>query len=303
MHRRRPFDVLHGLWADEPGFLAVIAGRLVRVPSLVSVLGGELVGMPEIGYGGQLSRINRWLIQFAIDQADFVSAGSKYLGEIVRSDISDRHTMLIPLGVDSEMFHHIQTNLTLRTEDGYRLINVGSLSRVKDQSTLLHGFALISEKYPNVRLDLVGGGPLRPPLENLVASLGINQQVKFHGEVSHERLVGYYQASDLFVTSSRYESQGMVVLEAAACGLPTVGTAVGLLPELEGSAITVPVGDYKALAQAALQLLEDDDRRIEMGRIARRLVEKKFSINQTVENLLNAYQRLIARRTPGKSTN
>ena len=53
-HRRRPFDVLHGLWADEPGFLAVAGGRLLGVPSVVSLMGGELVGLRDIGYGGQL---------------------------------------------------------------------------------------------------------------------------------------------------------------------------------------------------------------------------------------------------------
>ncbi len=55
-HRQAPFEVLHGLWADEPGFLAVRAGRLLGVPAVVSLLGGEMVAFPEIGYGGQLGQ-------------------------------------------------------------------------------------------------------------------------------------------------------------------------------------------------------------------------------------------------------
>src|SRR5262245_50711825 len=74
--RRRPFDVLHGLWADEPGFLAVAAGRLLGTPAVVSLLGGELIAMPDIGYGGELSRINRWLIRPARRGAARVTAGA-----------------------------------------------------------------------------------------------------------------------------------------------------------------------------------------------------------------------------------
>ncbi|MEZ4768392.1 MAG: hypothetical protein R2844_08195 [Caldilineales bacterium] len=56
-HGGQPFDLLHGLWADEPGFTAAAAaGRLLHRPAAVSILGGELVGFPDITYGGQLSR-------------------------------------------------------------------------------------------------------------------------------------------------------------------------------------------------------------------------------------------------------
>ena len=65
-HRRQPFDLFHGLWADEPGFVATAVGRLLHGPAVVSILGGELVGFPDIDYGGQLSRSNRLLTRQAL---------------------------------------------------------------------------------------------------------------------------------------------------------------------------------------------------------------------------------------------
>ena len=75
-HRLRPFDVFHGFWADEPGFVAVRAARSLGVPSVVTLLGGELVSFPEIGYGGRRSTLNRYLAGRALAGASRVTAGS-----------------------------------------------------------------------------------------------------------------------------------------------------------------------------------------------------------------------------------
>ena len=83
-HRRGRFSVLHGLWADEPGIVAVTTARLLRIPAFVSVMGGELVGMPDIGYGGRLAASNRLLTGVALRGANGVTAGSSPLAELVR---------------------------------------------------------------------------------------------------------------------------------------------------------------------------------------------------------------------------
>ncbi len=101
---RRTFDVLHGLWADEPGFLAVSAGRLLGVPAVVSLLGGELVALPEIGYGGQLSRSNRWLTGQALRHAHAVTTGSELLREIAAPCVGRGRLAVQPLGVDTHLF-------------------------------------------------------------------------------------------------------------------------------------------------------------------------------------------------------
>lgn len=295
-HRRRPFDVLHGMWTDEPGFLAVTAGRLLRVPAVVSLLGGELVGLPDIGYGGQLSHINRWLIRVALRGATCVTAGSTHLCRLAQPYVPPGRLRLMPLGVDTEMFHPepTPTNPTSLTEGESKLLNVASLMPVKDQATLLRALSRVVDQAPGVHLHIVGDGPLRRDLESLAESLGVAHRVSFHGAVSHDRMPAYYHTADLCVLSSRYESQGMVILEAAACARSTVGTAVGLLPDLVPATQVVSVGDDQALAEALLTTLQDPRALATMGQASLKAVEAGYTLEQTITRLCALYAELSA---------
>ena len=285
-HHQAPFDVLHGLWADEPGFLAVSAGRLLGVPAVVSLLGGELVALPEIGYGGQLSRSNRWLTGQALRHAHAVTTGSELLREIAAPCVGRGRLAVQPLGVDTHLFSPAQPDrvpkgvITLAGE--FKLLHVASLVPIKDQVTLLRSVALVAKQHPGVHLHVLGDGPLRVLLDTEAQALNLSEHVTFHGNVPHERLSDFYRAADLFVLSSRYESQSLVVLEAAACGCPATGTAVGILPELLLPEYLAPVGDSAALAAAIEHGLEQPRRLVEAGFTAHRIAINRYSLGQTV---------------------
>jgi glycosyltransferase involved in cell wall biosynthesis len=289
--RQGSFDVLHGVWADEPGFLAVTAGRLLGIPAIVSVAGGELVGFPDIGYGGQLSRLNRWMTRCALHTAHRVTVGSHLLGEQAAAHGARLRARLavVPLGVDTRLF-------TSRPEGAMphgpaSLLHVASLAPVKDQATLLRSFAQVvaTTQGRGVVLDIVGDGPLRQPLQALAGTLGIGGRVSFHGSVPHPQLPDLYRASELCLLSSRHESQNLAVLEAAACGTPVVGTAVGVVPELAPPDCAVAVGDAGALAAAIQRLLGDDARRKRLGQAQREVVQRQFALDCTIEKLNALY--------------
>lgn len=289
---RRPFDVIHALWADEPGFLAVAAGRLLGVAPIVSLMGGELVGLPEIGYGGQLSRAGRWLIRRALAGARRITTGSIFLHRIAEQHADPARLALLPLGVDTRLFHPIREGgAPGPLVDGrIKLLHVASLSPVKDQATLLRALALASAHDRRLHLHIAGAGPLAPRLSRLARSLGIAGHVTFHGAVAHERLPDYYRAADLCVLSSRYESQSMVALEAAACAKPTVGTAVGLLPELAPAASAVAVGDARALAAALLAAVASPAGLAAMGQAGLEQVTLRYTLEHTAARLVELYK-------------
>lgn len=293
-HRRRAFDVLHAVWADESGFLATTAGRLTGAPAVVSVYGGELVGLPDIEYGVQLSRVGRWFVRTSLQSGAQVTVGSSYLRQRARDVVDQDRLRLMPVGVDTNLFHAGSGNDTpTPLPDGdTKLLHVASLVPVKDQTTLLQALALIVGQAAGVHLHVVGGGPLLNHLRQLAQSLGIDGHVTFHGAVTHDHLPAYFRAADLCVLSSRYESQGMVTLEAAACERTTVGTAVGLLPEVVPQTQVVPVGNAEALAQAVLTALEDRERLAASHQAALAAVQTRYTLKHTVAQLNHLYSEL-----------
>jgi glycosyltransferase involved in cell wall biosynthesis len=295
-HRAAPFDVLHGLWADEAGFLATAAASALCVPAVVSLLGGELVGLPEIGYGTQLSIAGRVLVRRALRKAERVTVGSRAMERLAAACVRPERLHRLPLGVDIRLFHpRGERQAAVERAGRPRLLHVASLAPVKDQATLLRALARVVRKAPAAHLHLVGDGPQRPTLERLAGELGVGDHLTFHGAVDHDRLPEYYRAADLAVLSSRFESQSMVALEAAACGLVTVGTAVGLLPELVGTEFTAPVGDAEALAAAVLTLARDPAHRAALGEANRAAVEARYTLSGSVRELSALYCRLAPR--------
>lgn len=294
-HRRRPMDVLHGMWADEPGLVAVTVARLSGVPALVSLMGGELAGLPESGYGGQLSRVNRAVTRHVLRRASRVTAGSAYLCRLAASQPLRHPVARLPLGVDTRRFRPDPEpgEETPFRGRGPQLLSVASLSPVKDQETLLQALALAVPRVPEIHLHLVGDGPLRGDLEAQAAALGLSGKVTFHGSVPHHRLPPYYRGADLCVLSSRHESQGMVVLEAAACGRTTVGTAVGILPELAPATQAVPVGDARGLADALVALLREPSSLAIRGRRALGAVREGYALERSVADLCSLYGTLL----------
>ncbi len=257
-HRRRAFDVLHAFWATESGLLTAVAGRQLRIPALVSLAGGELVALPAIGYGDQRVAWERLKIGASVRLASAVSAGSQYLLGLARRHVPRERLRLAPLGVDLGLFKPGPA----RSTGPPRLIHMGTLTPVKDQVTLIRAFRLLRQRVRSATLEIVGDGPLRAQLERLADELGLEGAVQFRGALDHGALPEVYRTGRAFVLSSRHEAQGMVAIEAAACGIPVVGTRVGVMPELAFSAdAVVPIGAVEALAAGLAATLDSPDQR------------------------------------------
>jgi glycosyltransferase involved in cell wall biosynthesis len=293
-HRRRPFDALHAFWAGEPGFVTALLGRVLGIPTVVSIAGGELARLRDIGYGGLLRRLERMKTRLALRLAGAVTAGSTLALASAQPFVPARRAprvRRVPLGVDLAMF---APSRAPRNGSRTRILHVASLSGVKDQVTLLSAAAALRDRGYAFQLDLVGTGPLEPELRSLARWLGLSENICWRGAVPHDQMPRAYQRADLFVLSSRHEAQGMVALEAAACGVPVVGTAVGVIPELRPGARAIGVGDAGGLADGMAELVEDEPSRIKSGCDARERAVAEFSMELCTTRFLDLYAEVAA---------
>ncbi|MFN7989673.1 MAG: glycosyltransferase family 4 protein [Thermoanaerobaculia bacterium] len=260
IRRNGPFDLLHAFWASPCGFLAVAAARGIT-PVVVSLAGGELAAIPSIGYGCGLVRTERAKVAIALRCAAAVTAAS---GPMVRAARAHgAAAVLVPLGVDAAGF---LPSAPRAGGDPLRLLHLGSLNRVKDPGTLLRAFALARSRFPALRLDLVGEDNLAGEAQVLAARLGLGDSATFHGILAQDAVRPFLSRADLLVVSSLHEAGPVALVEAAACGVPTVGTAVGHVAEGDGiRSLAVPAGDAGALAGAIVALATDDALRSRMG--------------------------------------
>ncbi|MFN8378813.1 MAG: glycosyltransferase [Anaerolineae bacterium] len=278
LHRKAPFDVLHATWADETGLIVTRAGRKLGIPSVVSAVGGEAVRLKSLGYGLQGSVFSRWTVRQAL-KADRVLAASPYLARQL-APLTPRRPEVLPLGVDTAHF----SPASALPEPGL-IVAAGSLTTVKGHATLLHALAHV----PHARLEIAGDGPERPRLEAMAAALGIHERVSLLGSVAYPDMPALFRRAAMHALPSLHEGEGMVTLEAAACGVPTVGSAVGLLADDRELGIAVPPGDAEALAEALGNLLTHEDARREAGQRARARVVETYSIEETARRLREVY--------------
>lgn len=282
-HRQRPFDILHAFWVDEPGFTAVLAGQQIRRPVIASIGGGELIYLPDIHYGAQGSAVRRQMIRFVLRRAAWVTAGSDYQLTLCREKgVPMGKLRLAPLGVAVDLFRPQPTAAWERPA----IVQAASLSGVKNQALLLDVLRQIQPELPGVRLLLAGGGPLAQPLRDLAAQYGVAGQVEWLGKRPFPHMPAFYPQGHLYLQTSRHESQGMAVLEALACGLPVLGTPVGVLPQVAAA----PPGETAvALAAQIVALLQPEVYAIQRQR-ARQQAEETFNLPHATARFAQIYE-------------
>jgi glycosyltransferase involved in cell wall biosynthesis len=183
-----------------------------------------------------------------------------------------------------------------RFEAGDHALFAGRLSSEKGVGTLLEAVALVA----GLRLLLAGEGPDRATLEARAQELGIQDRVRFAGYLrGADYESAWREAAYLVLPSECYEVRPMVIHEAYARGKPVVATRIGSIPEIVSEGVTgllVKPGDARALAAGLQEMAEEPQRRIEMGRAARTLVERELGPDRHWQALRAAYDRVLEKR-------
>jgi len=235
-------------------------------------------------------------------RADAIIAPSAVLREELRARGVETPIAVVPTGVDLARFSPGDRTAARRArgldEGALLVLYVGRLDREKSVDRVLAAFERVAGTVARARLVLVGQGTQGEELRRMAASLNAGGRVTFAGVCPHADLPDYYRAADLFLFASETETQGLVLAEAAACGLPAVAVDAPGCAEVvhDGDTGVLTKGDPEALAEAAIGLLIDPARRATMALRARQLAEREFDVTLQIDRTLDVYAGALARR-------
>jgi glycosyltransferase involved in cell wall biosynthesis len=260
----RRSDIIHAHWGIL-GALAIVLRPFHRRPVAVSIQGSDLAS--------KMSLIRR-VTKFAIRRADAVMTPSAQFWRQCQaiSPHPERCFCLlhgVPCPEEAELASLRRQKAT--AEPGGRIVTVGRLIAERRHDLLIRAVARARKQFPNVRLDVVGGGERQAALEALARELGAGDCVRIHGLVP--RIADYLLDADLYVSPTTVDNFGTAVAEAAMYGLAVVTTRVGFPAELveEGrTGYVVPPADEDALYEAIVRVLAlGAAGQAEMGRLMR----------------------------------
>jgi glycosyltransferase involved in cell wall biosynthesis len=228
-----------------------------------------------------------------IADARFVITISEF-NRVLLDELNDRGTPIevIHCGIDTARY--VYQPREIPAEGPISALCVASLQEYKGHRFLLQALAVGGPNIDRIRLDLIGDGPLKDELRRTASSLGIADRVRFLGGRDESYVLRALSEADLFVLPSVVAQDGQMeglpvaLVEALACGLPTVSTAISGIPEIVMEGVTgylIQPGDVSGLHHALDEIIANGAAAAERASAGRQLVEREFVIDDNVRIL------------------
>ncbi len=300
LRERGEFDVLHAHFGPV-GNCFRFARDLFRAPLVVSFHGYDCSSVPRESGAAVYERL------FA--DAAAVTGNSDFMGAKLR-ELGCRASRIhkLPYGIEAADFPFQER--TLAAGEPLRILTIGRLVEKKGLEFTLEAVARVRASLPHLRYDIIGEGPLRKRLEQLIQRLGLRGVVTLHGAQAVEEVQRQLARAHLFVLASVTAADGdqegtpVSLMEAQATGLPVVSTRHAGIPEIVAdgrSGHLVPERDVEALAARLGELAAHPERWPEMGRAGSRRIAEEFDLGRLTQRLVDIYGAMLAAGRPGRN--
>jgi glycosyltransferase involved in cell wall biosynthesis len=284
-------DLIHVHWLIPNGLGALIVKKIFKIPYLSTIYGEEI-------YLSKRYKLEFILRTFINNSNRSVAISKGTLEGCLKIGLKTETFNVIPFGVDTDFFRPLNINRDLKT---FQILSVGYLIERKGFEYLIKVMQNVLKKYANVKLKIVGSGPLEEDLKRLINDLNLNKNVEILKNVSDEELLNLYNSSDLFILPSIVDSQGnteglgVVLLEAMACKVPVIGSNIGGIPDIiqDGeTGVLVPEKDISELSKAVINLVENENFRNKLANGGYNLVEDKFNWKKIAQSYISIYTQI-----------
>jgi N-acetyl-alpha-D-glucosaminyl L-malate synthase BshA len=285
-------DLLHVHYAIPHASAAYMAKHIVakvgkKIPVITTLHGTDITLVGK-------DKTYAPVVTFSINESDAITAVSDNLRlETYKSFAITKEIEVIHNFVDVARFSKKPIDAFRRViaPNGERiLVHASNFRKIKRVQDVVHIFAEV-RKEMQAKLLMVGDGPERPVMEDLVKELGLENDVRFLGK--QEQMEEILVVSDLFILPSDYESFGLAALEAMAASMPVVSSNAGGLPEVNIDGKTgflANVGDVAHMSRCAIEILENDET---LARFKQNAYEQACRFD--IHNIVPVYEKLYSR--------
>lgn len=304
-------DVIHSQTCDPIGIAISMVAKEKEIPFVTTghtypdTITGQLKALKLIKKPLDLALTN-YLVDYQ-RHSDFATMPTEMAIEDLI--LKRRRKFKVPFealsnGVDLSAFKPGRANIKIYNKykiptDRKIALYVGRVDPEKTISRVIEAFSKVLERIPDALLLIVGDGIDKSHLEEQVKYLGLEDSVKFLGKVLPPDLYEIYKVGDLFVTASEIETQGIVLIEAAATGLPIVAVDKGAVRDIckdkENGKLCKPGGDIDGLSKGMIEILSDDKLKLKYGEKSLELA-KKHDLKNTVARFEEIYLQAIEKK-------
>ena len=279
-------DVVHAHYLTSYGFLAALAGLR---PLVVTAWGSDALIAPK------QSRLSHYFASYAVTHADAVTT----LADHMNASVAELGAPLdqitaTPFGVDTQFFRLSPSDA--QGQDPLKLICTRNLDSIYDVETLIRALAVVFSGGRSLKVDLVGDGPLRQHLMDLVHELKLESRIKFHGHVEHNVLAGLLADADIFVTPALSDGNNVSLNEAMACGCFPVASDIPANAQWiknGQNGYLYPAGEVAQLARAIEMAMDNGELRKSASVENRVIAETRVDWRICVKQMEDIYQRVV----------
>lgn len=289
LHSRKKFDILHVHWPFPHGILSMFATLFCKSKVILNFHGACLLLAQRYSFV-------RNFLKYFIKNADAVIVNSSFTGKKV-TEIYDRPIHVIPYGST------VIPKSNLRKEvPGRYIFSVGRMIERKGFTYLIDAMPQVISQFPDAKLILAGGGPVREQLLQQVNKLQLQDNVNLPGKVSAEDLEMLYAQGDIFVLpaiidkNGDTEGLGVVLIEAMTYKIPVIASNVGGIPDVivtGTSGILVDQKNPSMLANELIGLLKDPEKMQRIGEQGYNFISTRFSWERVIRDIENLYSEVM----------
>ena len=280
LSRRSGPSHIHAHYATYPALAAWVCCRLVGTSYSFTVHAHDLY-------------VDTSMLDRKIADARYVVTISNYNRALLEQH-NPTHTPIrvVHAGIDTAAYHFRPRAIPADGE--VRALTVASLQQYKGHAVLLEALAMGGPEVDRITLDLIGDGALRGELETLADRLGLRDRVRFLGSCSEDAVRASLDAADVFVLPSIVADDGQMeglpvaLMEALACGVPTVSTELSGIPEIVVDGVTgllAAPGDAASLNDTLTAMVQRGSATVEFAEAGRALVDSEFDLRESVSAL------------------